>query len=123
MKPLSDNIQAGLGVSTTCLRNPPTSNQIANGLIDSIYSIVKQFNEELQTLALYIDKQLPSSEQVYRSLKNFGKWDIPWTNVDEAATRFNDLRCEQLLGTFMQTRSPDIGLLGWDNLSVHFTLR
>lgn len=127
LHPLSDKIQAGLGVSTSCLRNAPTSNQIANELIDFIYSIVKPFRSEIQTLALYTYKPLPLPEDSYRSLKYCGKMDMPWTNLIEAATRFNDLRCEQLLGTYMQPhtlvsdeRSPDTGY--WNGTVFDFAL-
>lgn len=72
LRPLSDKIRAGLGLSTSCLRNAPTSNQIANELIDSIYSIFKQFHSEIQTLALYTDKPLPLPEDLYKSLKYCG---------------------------------------------------
>jgi len=66
------------------------------GLLEAIRSVLAKFGEELRTLGLYIEKALPCPAARNITLIRQELLKRPWSDVIDAAARFNSLRSRQL---------------------------
>ncbi len=74
----------------------PSGDEMELGLLGAIRSVLTNFRDELKTLGLYTEKGLPCSAARYITLIRQGLLKRPWSDVIDAAARFNNLRCQQL---------------------------
>ncbi len=77
-------------------KRQPSGDEILQELLEAIRAVLTKFRDELKTLGLYTQKELPCPAARYITLIRQGLIKKPWSDVNDAAARFNNLRCQQL---------------------------